>query len=268
MNSVSSSGSNGSGGNGSGNESAGSAGSTRSRGSAGSGGRPEGSWQRRERQERARVVMVNTLMNMNIGEQGTRPGRSRNGGKPEERDPRTIDLGGKKKGLCGDDYFGPCSGRKKTMMRMGSSPGGSPNGTPCTGNTPRASAAHHAAGLKTPPPRVGAVHASAPRPSPRVSPRGSPPSPLAVVPPIKGEVLAVQGEVEGEVIKGSITRHVRTASEPMSLRGHEFPRAPPVKESKSSASVASSPARPRPKPQRKTSNSFSAIGRNLRALKG
>ncbi|KAF6758792.1 hypothetical protein DFP72DRAFT_160601 [Ephemerocybe angulata] len=233
---------------------------------------------RRERQE-SEVVMVNTLMNMNIGSKD-KTRRSRNGGSPKNgsapsplNSPRTIDLGGKKKGLCGDDYFGPCSGKEEDDDEDGlfplprASPGGSPNGTPGTGNTPRASAHTTPRGSNTPTPRGGSPRVS-PRPSPRVSPRGSPPSPLAVVPPIKGEVLAVQGEVEGEVIKGSITRHVRTASEPMSLRGHEFPRAPPVKESKSSASVASSPARPRPKPQRKTSNSFSAIGRNLRALKG
>ncbi|KAF6758796.1 hypothetical protein DFP72DRAFT_1064314 [Ephemerocybe angulata] len=233
---------------------------------------------RRERQE-SEVVMVNTLMNMNIGSKD-KTRRSRNGGSPKNgsapsplNSPRTIDLGGKKKGLCGDDYFGPCSGKEEDDDEDGlfplprASPGGSPNGTPGTGNTPRASAHTTPRGSNTPTPRGGSPRVS-PRPSPRVSPRGSPPSPLSVVPPIKGEVLAVQGEVEGEVIKGSITRHVRTASEPMSLRGHEFPRAPPVKESKSSASVASSPARPRPKPQRKTSNSFSAIGRNLRALKG
>ncbi|KAF6758777.1 hypothetical protein DFP72DRAFT_1043398 [Ephemerocybe angulata] len=234
---------------------------------------------RRERQE-SEVVMVNTLMNMNIGSKD-KIRRSRNGESPKNgsapsplNSPRTIDLGGKKKGLCGDDYFGPCSGKEEDDDEDGlfPLPRASPEGvpmvrTPGMGNTPRASAHTTPRGSNTPTPRGGSPRVS-PRPSPRVSPRGSPPSPLAVGPPIKGEVLAVQGEVEGEVIKGSITRHVRTASEPMSLRGHEFPRAPPVKESKSSASVASSPARPRPKPQRKTSNSFSAIGRNLRALKG
>lgn len=237
---------------------------------------------RREREENE-TVMVNTLMNMNMG--GSSRGRSRRvpsngsshsrngsihslppspGGTRRRSTGTTIDLGGKKKGLCeGDDYFGSAKcedddedGLFPLPRSPRISPNGSPNGTarPSNATTPR--------GSNTPEqlltPRGGSPRVS-PRHSPYASPRNSPkiaPSPLAVTSPVVASKLEVeQGDVNGELLSQAaetFSRHARAVSEP-------FPSAAPVSTSRRQTQTRKPPT------ARKNSGSFS-FGRGLRAL--